>query len=107
AARRPHWCTTPRARPTGRRRGPRGGRDRCGPWRASVSVGAGVRGGLRQVTRSSAVEMRTSDVAAATGGRLVGPDVTVRGAAIDSRLVAGGELFVPVVAARDGHDFVR
>lgn len=56
--------------------------------------------------RSSAVEMRTSDVAAATRGRLVGPDVTVRGAAIDSRLVTGGELFVPVVAARDGHDFV-
>ena len=50
--------------------------------------------------------MRTSDVAAATGGRLVGPDVTVSGAAIDSRLVSGGELFVPVVADRDGHDFV-
>jgi UDP-N-acetylmuramoyl-tripeptide--D-alanyl-D-alanine ligase len=50
--------------------------------------------------------MRISDVAAATGGRLVGPDVKVRGAVIDSRLVAGGELFVPVVAERDGHDFV-
>ncbi|HEX5947227.1 MAG TPA: UDP-N-acetylmuramoyl-tripeptide--D-alanyl-D-alanine ligase [Acidimicrobiales bacterium] len=56
--------------------------------------------------RSSTVEMRTSDVAAATGGRLVGPDATVSGAAIDSRLVSGGELFVPVVAERDGHDFV-
>ncbi len=50
--------------------------------------------------------MRTSDVAAATDGRLVGPDTTVSGAAIDSRLVTGGELFVPVVAERDGHDFV-
>ena len=50
--------------------------------------------------------MITSEVAAATGGRLVGPDVTVSGAAIDSRLVTGGELFVPVVAERDGHDFV-
>jgi UDP-N-acetylmuramoyl-tripeptide--D-alanyl-D-alanine ligase len=50
--------------------------------------------------------MRTSEVAAATGGRLVGPDVTVTGATIDSRLVTGGELFVPVVAERDGHDFV-
>jgi UDP-N-acetylmuramoyl-tripeptide--D-alanyl-D-alanine ligase len=49
--------------------------------------------------------MRTSEVAAATGGRLVGPDVTVAGAAIDSRLVRGGELFVAVVAERDGHDF--
>ena len=50
--------------------------------------------------------MRTSEVAAAAGGRLVGPDVTVSGAAIDSRLVRGGELFVAVVADRDGHDFV-
>jgi UDP-N-acetylmuramoyl-tripeptide--D-alanyl-D-alanine ligase len=50
--------------------------------------------------------MRTSEVAAATGGHVVGPDVTVAGAAIDSRLVAGGELFVAVVAERDGHDFV-
>jgi UDP-N-acetylmuramoyl-tripeptide--D-alanyl-D-alanine ligase len=50
--------------------------------------------------------MRTSDVAAATGGRLVGPDVVVTGVAIDSRLVTEGQLFVPVVAERDGHDFV-
>jgi UDP-N-acetylmuramoyl-tripeptide--D-alanyl-D-alanine ligase len=52
------------------------------------------------------VELRTSEVAEATGGRLVGPDVTVSGVAIDSRRVAGGELFVPIVAERDGHDFV-
>jgi UDP-N-acetylmuramoyl-tripeptide--D-alanyl-D-alanine ligase len=50
--------------------------------------------------------MRTSEVAEATGGRLAGPDVDVSGATIDSRSVVGGELFVPVVAARDGHDFV-
>ena len=50
--------------------------------------------------------MITSEVATATGGRLVGPDVTVSGATIDSRLVTGGDLFVPVVAERDGHDFV-
>jgi UDP-N-acetylmuramoyl-tripeptide--D-alanyl-D-alanine ligase len=52
------------------------------------------------------VELRTSEIAAATGGRLVGPDHGVCGATIDSRLVVGGELFVPVVAERDGHDFV-
>jgi UDP-N-acetylmuramoyl-tripeptide--D-alanyl-D-alanine ligase len=52
------------------------------------------------------VELRTSEIAEATAGRLVGPDLVVRGAAIDSRLVTGGELFVPVVAERDGHDFV-
>jgi UDP-N-acetylmuramoyl-tripeptide--D-alanyl-D-alanine ligase len=47
-----------------------------------------------------------SEVAAATGGRLDGPDVTVSGAAIDSRAVEPGALFVPLVAERDGHDFV-
>ncbi len=52
------------------------------------------------------MELRTSEIARATGGRLVGADVPVVGAAIDSRLVTGGELFVPVVAERDGHDFV-
>ena len=50
--------------------------------------------------------MRTSEVAAAVAGRLSGRDVTVSGAAVDSRLVRGGELFVAVVADRDGHDFV-
>ena len=40
------------------------------------------------------------------GGRLVGPDVVVTGASIDSRTLAVGELFVPVVAERDGHDFI-
>ncbi len=50
--------------------------------------------------------MEASTVASATDGTLVGPDVVVDGAAIDSRLVRGGELFVPVVAERDGHDFV-
>ena len=48
----------------------------------------------------------TSEVAGATGGHLVGPDVVVDGAAIDSRRLRGGELFVPVVAVRDGHDYV-
>jgi UDP-N-acetylmuramoyl-tripeptide--D-alanyl-D-alanine ligase len=52
------------------------------------------------------VELRTSDIAEATGGSLVGPDVTVDGATIDSREIRGGELFVPVVAERDGHEFV-
>lgn len=46
------------------------------------------------------------DVAAATGGRRVGPDVEVEGVATDSRGECAGRLFVPIVAARDGHDFV-
>jgi UDP-N-acetylmuramoyl-tripeptide--D-alanyl-D-alanine ligase len=52
------------------------------------------------------MRLRLSAVAAATGGELVGPDAEADGAAIDSRRVRGGELFVPVVAERDGHDFV-
>ncbi|MBR13000.1 MAG: UDP-N-acetylmuramoylalanyl-D-glutamyl-2, 6-diaminopimelate--D-alanyl-D-alanine ligase, partial [Acidimicrobiaceae bacterium] len=47
-----------------------------------------------------------SEVAAATGGELVGPDVPVDGATQDSRAVTPGCLFVPLVADRDGHDFV-
>ncbi|MCB0968216.1 MAG: UDP-N-acetylmuramoylalanyl-D-glutamyl-2, 6-diaminopimelate--D-alanyl-D-alanine ligase, partial [Ilumatobacter sp.] len=47
-----------------------------------------------------------SQVAAAVGGTLHGPDVAVDGASFDSRSVAAGELFVPLVADRDGHEFV-
>lgn len=46
------------------------------------------------------------DVAAVVRGQVVGPATTVTGTAIDSRAVAGGELFVPLVAERDGHDFI-
>ena len=54
----------------------------------------------------SPVKLLARDVAEITGGALHGPDVTVDGAAIDSRVLQPGALFVPVVAARDGHDFV-
>lgn len=47
-----------------------------------------------------------SDVARLTGGRLVGPDVDTSGASIDSRTLQAGQLFIPVVAERDGHDFI-
>ncbi|MBT0567376.1 UDP-N-acetylmuramoyl-tripeptide--D-alanyl-D-alanine ligase [Williamsia sp. CHRR-6] len=47
-----------------------------------------------------------SEVAAATGGQLIGPDITVSGAGIDSRAVTPDMLFVPIVAERDGHDFI-
>jgi UDP-N-acetylmuramoyl-tripeptide--D-alanyl-D-alanine ligase len=50
--------------------------------------------------------MLASQVAAATGGVLVGPDVEIDGAAFDSRELRSGQLFVPIVAGRDGHDFV-
>jgi UDP-N-acetylmuramoyl-tripeptide--D-alanyl-D-alanine ligase len=53
------------------------------------------------------MQLRTSELAAACAGRLVGPDVVVDGASFDSRSVSSGQLFVPVVAERDGHAFVR
>jgi len=53
------------------------------------------------------MELMASEVANVTGGTLVGPDVTVLGVAIDSRLVEGGELFVALAGVRDGHDFVE
>jgi len=52
------------------------------------------------------VRLRASDVAAATNGRLVGDDVEVDGASFDTRSLRPGELFVPLVAERDGHDFI-
>ena len=49
------------------------------------------------------MRFRLSDIPAA---RVLGADVEFDGATIDSRRVRGGDLFVPVVAARDGHDFI-
>ena len=48
----------------------------------------------------------TSELAARLGGELVGPDVTVEGASIDSRTALPGQLYVPIVAERDGHAFI-
>ena len=50
--------------------------------------------------------MLASQIAEATGGRLVGPDVEVDGASFDSRVLSPAQLFVPIVAERDGHDFI-
>lgn len=51
-----------------------------------------------------------ADLVGAAGGRLLpgagGAPMSVRGASIDSRVVTHGEMFVAVVAERDGHDFV-
>ncbi len=48
----------------------------------------------------------TSELAARVGGELVGPDVSVTGASIDTRTVLPGQLYVPIVAERDGHEFI-
>ncbi|KJR06722.1 UDP-N-acetylmuramoyl-tripeptide--D-alanyl-D-alanine ligase [Gordonia sp. PS3] len=52
------------------------------------------------------MHLLASQIAAATGGTLHGPDVTVDSASIDSRSARPGQLFVPIVAARDGHDYI-
>jgi UDP-N-acetylmuramoyl-tripeptide--D-alanyl-D-alanine ligase len=54
----------------------------------------------------SSVKLTTSRVAEITSGTVHGPDVTVDGAAIDSRALRHGALFVPIVAERDGHQFI-
>ena len=47
-------------------------------------------------------------LAAAAGGRLLqAGDAAIAGAFIDSRAPRPGGLFVPIVAARDGHDFIE
>jgi UDP-N-acetylmuramoyl-tripeptide--D-alanyl-D-alanine ligase len=52
------------------------------------------------------VRILASDAAAAVGGRLIGSDVAFEGVSFDSRSVDRGQLFVPIVAERDGHDFI-
>ena len=53
------------------------------------------------------MKLLASQVADITAGTLDGPDVTVDGAAIDSRVLKPGALFVPIVAERDGHHFIE
>lgn len=52
------------------------------------------------------MRIRASEAAAGIGGRLIGPDVEFDGASFDSRCTAPGQLFVPIVAERNGHDFI-
>jgi UDP-N-acetylmuramoyl-tripeptide--D-alanyl-D-alanine ligase len=52
------------------------------------------------------VRFSTGELAVQLGGELVGPDVTVDGASIDSRSTSSGQLFIPVIADRDGHEFL-
>lgn len=49
----------------------------------------------------------TAEVADIVGGSAVGAVVEIDGASIDSRSLAAGALFVPIVAERDGHDFIE
>jgi len=48
----------------------------------------------------------SGEIVAATGGVLLGQDFNAHGVETDSRVLAPGDLFVALAAARDGHDFV-
>jgi UDP-N-acetylmuramoyl-tripeptide--D-alanyl-D-alanine ligase len=52
------------------------------------------------------MRLSVSEIAHAVGGRVVGPHLMVDGASYDSRETQPGQLFVPVIGERDGHDFV-
>jgi UDP-N-acetylmuramoyl-tripeptide--D-alanyl-D-alanine ligase len=47
-----------------------------------------------------------AELAAHLGGELVGPDISIEGASIDSRTIRPGQLYAPMVAERDGHAFI-
>lgn len=52
------------------------------------------------------MRIRASEAAAGIGGRLIGPDVDFEGVSFDSRSTRPGQLFVPIVAERNGHEFI-
>jgi UDP-N-acetylmuramoyl-tripeptide--D-alanyl-D-alanine ligase len=52
------------------------------------------------------VRILASEAATAVRGRLIGPDLEFDGVTFDSRAVEAGQLFVPIVAERNGHGFI-
>ncbi len=54
------------------------------------------------------IELTLGELASLLKGRLSGasPDTRITGVSTDTRTIAPGELFVPLTAARDGHDFI-
>ena len=52
------------------------------------------------------MRFRASEIARATGGELIGPDIEISGVGHDSREIVAGDLFVPLRDQRDGHDFI-
>ena len=53
------------------------------------------------------MRLMAADVAKATNGTLIGQNAHLSGVSFDSRNVHPGQLFVPIVAERDGHEFVE
>ena len=52
------------------------------------------------------MRLMAADVAKATNGVLVGQNAHLSGVSFDSRSIRPGQLFVPIIAERDGHDFI-
>lgn len=52
------------------------------------------------------MKMLASEAAQGIGGCLLGPDVEFDGASFDTRSIEQGQLFVPIVAERNGHEFI-
>lgn len=52
------------------------------------------------------MQFSISELADHLGGEQVGPDVIVAGASIDTRTLRPGQLYIPIVAERDGHRFI-
>ncbi|MEO1291619.1 MAG: UDP-N-acetylmuramoyl-tripeptide--D-alanyl-D-alanine ligase [Pseudomonadota bacterium] len=57
-------------------------------------------------TPQETILWRDREAADATSGTRAGPSWSATGVSIDSREIEGGELFVALTDARDGHDFV-
>ena len=52
------------------------------------------------------MRFKATEAAAATGGELIGEDTELDGVGFDSRELRPGQLFVPIVGDRDGHEFL-
>jgi len=52
------------------------------------------------------MKMLASDAAEGIGGQLIGPDLEFDGVSFDTRSLAAGQLFVPIIAERNGHEFI-
>ncbi len=56
------------------------------------------------------VSWKLNEIVEAVGGRLLNPpgeEVKVSGIYHDTRMIEEGSLFVPIIAERDGHDFIQ
>ena len=87
-------CTTPRARPTGPRRRP------------PTLPGSGIDRGYTIDRERDACDSPLLNSQPGSVGSRSDPTSPSTGASIDTRTSAPGQLYVPIVAERDGHEFI-